>query len=116
MRNFFDTLEELVIEGASVAPPESRRRAEAVRDVTHVFLKQMNDQALLEPGADSTERMAALAKATAWLIALFLLVAGGRECDSVTQDKVLRLLGDDAKAILPTLYKGTQKWRRMMTT
>ncbi len=115
MKNFFDMLEELVITGALEAPREVKRQAEAVRDVTHVFLKQMNDQALLEPGDESVTRMAAIAKATAWLMALYLLILGGRECDSVTQDKALRLLADDAKAILPTLYKGTQNWRRKTT-
>lgn len=111
MPNFFDALEEMVIQGALDAPKECRRGAEAVRDATHVFLRQMNSEVAL----DSTEgpaRVKAVITATAWMMALCMLLAGGKECDSVTQERLLRSLTDDAKLILPILFKGTERWRR----
>lgn len=111
MPNFFDMLEEMVIQAALDAPKDARRQAEAVRDVTHVFLRQMNDLGALDP-SEGPVRVQATMKAASWLLALCMLMGGGKECDSVTIEKLLLSLTTDAKAILPTLQRGTQNWRR----
>lgn len=43
-KSIFDALEEMVIETASICPDRNgRRMAEAVRDATHIFLRNLND-------------------------------------------------------------------------
>lgn len=111
MPNFFDALEEMVIEGALDAPKNCRRGAEAVRDATQVFLRQMNNEGALD-SVEGPERVNAVLKATAWLVALCMLMSGGKECNSVTQEKMLLSLVTDAKSILPVLQRGTAKWHQ----